>query len=388
MNVPVNATPAGRPEDNTDLNEIRRVLGAALHEEVKAELKEEASKPARLRTRLYTALAGVVVVAFLAAMWALWPEKDRPKREERSLSPTALIKETLHPRPEDPPPDATAKRLKALEAALKQLLDLCESARAERTAFRDEVKKLLDDGRGRRIASSDELTARFRVATEDRLLEEADSFLDLPDPGSSDLLDIETKRGKAFRAVAAYRRANLSLRAVANAAAGAAPAKETLAAAVERARERDELLALGQRVTREKEARAAVERRAVEEAAKKAEREAEEKRWGNLRPGSVWKGRLAVADETVPCEFRINSRSGNKIEGVIGWDYRERRDEIAFAGEADAGRVRWKTTRRLKGDPWVGVTYDGRVEGDTISGSYRYQTGNAFAFRVTLVPFR
>jgi hypothetical protein len=280
-----------------------------------------------------------------------------------------------------------ADRREIFERGVKQVLDLTEEGRAERAKFRSEAKTLLTDERGRKIASAEDLVARYRVVTEDPLLSgEADGTLDAVDAVPSVEHEIEQRRQRANRAVLLYRRAALSLQAVANAAAVQPPATDTLGAVVEKARERDALAALAVRVEREKAARESAAKKAADEAAKAAERAAEEKRWGNLRPGSLWKGKLTLEDGTVDCDIRINSRTGDKLEGAIGWSYKDRRDEINFSGEVDAGRVKWKTTRILRGNPWPGVTYEAAVDGETMTGTWRQRDGHTYPFRATLEP--
>ena len=77
-NPPTGPVP-GDPASSADIGDIKKALGEGIAGLVQAELKQEASKPARLRTRVYTVLAGLVVAAFLTAMEAA---RDR----SRSLS--------------------------------------------------------------------------------------------------------------------------------------------------------------------------------------------------------------------------------------------------------------------------------------------------------------
>lgn len=381
------------PTDSSDLDEIRQVLGRALHEEVKTDLKQEAARPARLRTKAYTLAAGALVAAAVASLWFLWPADKKAAQTEPAKQKPGGSEPTATPEPMSslvPPFSRTTPspdRRELFERGVKQVLDLAEEGWSARTKFRDEAKALLADDRGRKITSSEDLVARYRVVTEDPLLSgEADATLDAVDAVPSVEHEIEQRRQRANRAVLLYRRASLSLQAVVNAAAGQSPAAETLGVAVEKARERDALAELTVRVQREKAAREAAAKKAADEAAKKAERDAEEKRWGNFRPGTLWKGKLTLEDGAVDCDIRINTRAGDKLEGVIGWAYKDRRDEINFTGEVDAGRVKWKTTRILRGNPWPGVTYEAAVDGETMTGTWRQRDGHTYPFRATLEP--
>src|SRR3954452_13204660 len=57
----------------TELETLRAQLGRGLHQEVKAEIKEEAAKPHRLRTKLYSVLGVLTLGCFFSGLWLLWP---------------------------------------------------------------------------------------------------------------------------------------------------------------------------------------------------------------------------------------------------------------------------------------------------------------------------
>src|SRR3954452_6532476 len=62
----------------TELETLRAQLGRGLHQEVKAEIKEEAAKPHRLRTRLYSVLGVLTLGCFFSGLWLLWPAHRLP----------------------------------------------------------------------------------------------------------------------------------------------------------------------------------------------------------------------------------------------------------------------------------------------------------------------
>src|ERR1700730_8419608 len=90
-----------------ELEALKNLLGRGLHQEVKEELKEEAAKPGRLRTKLYATLGVLLVAGVILGMWLMWPARRvrSPADTETTTggrNPISVVKRALDG-PEDGP---------------------------------------------------------------------------------------------------------------------------------------------------------------------------------------------------------------------------------------------------------------------------------------------
>lgn len=375
MSANANPKPVEQSEDTLppELEALRAQLGQGLHREVKEELKQEAAKPTQLRTKVYSVLGVVILAVFFIGLWLLWPARQG-EPTTKTINPVAAVKRALDG-PESGPwiplndrDGVEAKRQKMEEEATAAAYAALETARKERTEFETAVKNACKNDDGRHVAMSGELVARFRVVVDDAELKAAAEFLDMP-PKTA----VPDKK-RADDAAGRYRRAQILLKALLAHAASTQPkASMTLGDALARQQEREALRALELRTKLEAEARDAAEKKAAEDAAQRVAAQAEEKRWGVVKPGAVWEGTQNDRGRESPVQVMITSRKNDAIEGTITWTYSGSKQGLAFVGTCDGDRLTWKTTKRSVGyEGKPGSVHTARVSGTSLTTSYVY----------------
>src|SRR5947209_362636 len=78
-----------------ELEALRLQLGRGLHREVKDEIREEAAKPGRLRTKLFSLLGLAMLGVFFLGMWLLWPARRGGLLPANAANPLSPIKRAM-----------------------------------------------------------------------------------------------------------------------------------------------------------------------------------------------------------------------------------------------------------------------------------------------------
>src|SRR4051794_38556949 len=308
-----------------ELEALRNALGRGLHQEVKEELKEEAARPGRLRTKIYATLGVLLMAGVILGLGLMWPARNArqpavPSGVPGSRNPITVVRRAMDG-PEGGPyislnnREAVEGRRQTLEhdLALEAFLAL-DAARKAREEFEGTVNDALSSDAGRHVAASDDLVMRYRVIIEDRELAAGGKSLDaLPQAGVPD-------RTGADNATARYRKALFNLGVLFEHAKTTRPmAASTLGEAVTRQRERESLREIEIITEKEQEARKKALEKAAADAEKKVREEEERKRWGVVKPGATWKGTLTDRGEEYRTEVMITARNGDAIEGTNTW---------------------------------------------------------------------
>jgi hypothetical protein len=363
-----------------ELETLRAQLGRGLHQEVKAELKEEAAKPHRLRTRLYSVLGVLTLGCFFSGLWLLWPAHrlppdGGPTGNARGQNPLGAVTRALDG-PESGPwvsvnnRDAMEERRQRLEQDLALgAYAALDEARKAREEFEGAVKDALSGDAGRHVAASEDLVMQFRVIAEDRELTAAGKTLDAPpQTGVPD-------RTGADGAAARYRKARFNLGVLLHFAGTSRPrAATTLGEAVSKQRDDEAFEQLGVIAKEEKKAREEAIKKAAADAARKAREDEERRHWGVVKPGATWKGTLTDRGKEYETEVAITARRGDNIEGTNTWIAPDGVVHgLAFTGTCKDETITWRTTRRSVGY-WgrPGSVHTGKVNGNSLSTSFVY----------------
>jgi hypothetical protein len=368
---------AGPPDDilSPELEALRLQLGRGLHREVKDELKEEAAKPGRLRTKLFTLLGLTMLGVFFLGMWLLWPARRGGLLPANAANPLSTVKRAIDG-PESGPWISVNNR-EAIERHRRSSMDESDAgalvalgdAKKERQAFEAAVKESMASDAGRHVAASDVLVHQFRLNIENPELKTARTYLDSPPRTAI------PDRTAADNAAERYREAARLLRVhLAHAAKEQPRASLTLGQAIEKQRD-DEALVKSQAITlAETTARQEAIAKAAADALERARREAELKRWGVVKPGATWAGTLNDRGVDYPTEVTITERTGDVIKGTNTWTAPDgTMHGLAFAGTIVGNQITWRTTRRSVGY-WgrPGSVHTGNVTADSLSTSFSY----------------
>jgi hypothetical protein len=366
------------PPDNIlppELEALRLQLGRGLHREVKDELKEEAEKPGRLRTKLFSLLGLTMLGVFFLGMWLLWPARSGGLLPANAANPLSSVKRAMDG-PESGPWISVNNR-EAIERHRRSVMDesdvgalaALDEAKKERQAFEAAVGEARTSDAGRRVAASDVLVHQFRLNIENPELKTARTYLDSPPRTAI------PDRTAADNAAERYREAARLLRVhLAHAAKEHPRANVTLGRAIEKQRD-DEALVKSQAITlAETTARQEAIAKAAADALERARREAELKRWGVVKPGATWAGTLNDRGVDYPTEVTITERTGDVIKGTNTWTAPDGTVHgLAFTGTIVGNQITWRTTRRSVGY-WgkPGSVHTGIVTIDSLATSFRY----------------
>ena len=380
-----------------ELEALKSLLGRGLHQEVKEELKEEAAKPGRLRTKLYATLGVFLIAGVILGMWLMWPaRKGEPSLAGTATAaggrnPISVVKQALDG-PESGPWVSVSDRA-AIERQRQSMMDdvdvaafvALDTARKTRREFEAAAKDALTSDAGRHVAASDDLVRRFRLDVESPDLKTARTYLDSP-PRTT----IPDRMG-ADNATERYLDAMRKLRVLLAHAAKEQPrATMTLGQAIEMQWDEEAVQKSTAIARAEKKAREEENRKVAAEATEGIRKEEELKRWGVVRPGATWVGTLVVGGTQSPVEIKITARTRDAIEGTLVWTANGRKEGLAFAGTCEGERLSWKTTRRIVGYSGItGSSHIARVSGNELVSSYTapYQGGEITGtMTATLMP--
>jgi hypothetical protein len=87
--------------------------------------------------------------------------------------------------------------------------------------------------------------------------------------------------------------------------------------------------------------------------------QAEAKRQGLIRSGSIWKGAFTDSDVSCPTTFVIAKRDKDRIEGTMTWNYLGAKASVTIEGTAQGTAIRFKTVKAIAGNSVLGYTHDG-----------------------------
>lgn len=116
--------------------------------------------------------------------------------------------------------------------------------------------------------------------------------------------------------------------------------------------------------------------------------QAEQKRQGPLRSGSVWKGTIRLIDSTASSTVTIARRVGDTIEGTVSWTEAGSTSTLRFStGKVSGNTVKFTCDKLVRGNAIVGYTYDAIYDpfARTLSGTSVKdgRLGATFAYRLS-----
>jgi hypothetical protein len=115
--------------------------------------------------------------------------------------------------------------------------------------------------------------------------------------------------------------------------------------------------------------------------------QAEQKRQGLLRTGSVWKGSIQLTDILAPSTVTIARRVEDKIDGTVSWNEQGSIATLTFSGTVSGNAVKFKCDRVIRGNAIAGYTYNCVYDpfGRTLSGTSVKdgKVGATFVYRLS-----